>query len=92
MKSYDFTGKEYPPLSDVLEAHLRKCERCQASLTAKPVPNVLQPHMTRTRLCGEWFAIIQNYAQYEGEINNVVARTETGAEAYHQERLFDDEP
>jgi hypothetical protein len=46
--------------------------------------------MTRPRLCGEWFAIIQEYAQYEGEVNNVVAHTETGTQAYKQERLFDE--
>lgn len=88
MNAFDFTAKEYPPLSDVLEAHLRECERCQASLTANPVPNVVQPHMTRTRLCGKWFDLIQNYAIREGEVNNIVAETETGALAWKQERLW----
>jgi hypothetical protein len=88
MRSNDFTGKEYPPLSDVLERHLRECQRCQASLAAPPVPNVRQPHMTRTRLCGEWFDLIQNYAIREGAVNNIVAETESGALAYKQERLW----
>jgi hypothetical protein len=91
MKEFDFTGKEFPPLGDVLERHLRDCPRCQLSLAAKPVPNVLEPHMTRTKLCGEWFAIIMDYAQYEGAVNNVVAHTETGTEAYHQPTLWEGE-
>jgi hypothetical protein len=77
MSESDFTGTEFPSLNDVLQKHLAGCNICQSSLDMKPVPNL----GGTPRLCSEWFEIISDYAQYEGEVNNVVARDEFGNEA-----------
>lgn len=70
----DFTSSEYPPLSDVLEKHLTGCQQCQESLSKRPIANL----GGGTVLCSEWFAILRDWAQREGEVNNVVAHDEFG--------------
>jgi hypothetical protein len=73
MKEFDGTGEEYPPLNDVLQNHLTGCKFCQSSLNKRPVAMGGKPN-----LCSEWFAILADYAQMEGKVNNVVARDEYG--------------
>lgn len=74
----DFTGAEYPPLSDVLEKHLASCDTCKRSLDKKPQGNL---QGTNPQLCSEWYALIVDYAQREGEVNNIVAHDEYGHDA-----------
>lgn len=76
--STDFTSAEYQPLADVLENHLTGCEQCQQSLKAKPVPNL----GGKPSLCPEWFGILRDYANYEGQVNNVVRHDEFGNYAH----------
>lgn len=76
MKDSDFTGKEFPPLNDVLQRHLIGCRQCRESLEERPTG-----FGQRTTLCSEWQEIITNYADQEGKVNNVVARTEYGYDA-----------
>lgn len=76
MSQSNFTSEEFPPLSDVLTAHLNGCETCQASLKQKPIGNL----QGNSPLCSKWFGIISDYAQFEGKVNNVVARDEFGNE------------
>jgi hypothetical protein len=81
MNQSNFTSKEYPPLNDVLLMHLNGCEKCQESLKDKPVPNVRLMGMRPSKLCSEWYEIIEDYAQYEGQVNNIVSHDEYGNEA-----------
>lgn len=74
----DFTSSEYPPLSDVLQKHLTGCSQCQESLSKKPVANLGGVAV----LCSEWFAILRDYAQHEGEVNNIVRHDEYGNYAH----------
>lgn len=76
MKDFDFTGPEFPPLNDVLQNHLTGCQLCRQTLEQRPT-GLGQ----RTPLCSEWQEIIEWYADQEGIINNVVARTEYGYDA-----------
>lgn len=71
MNDTDFTHSEYPPLSDVLQKHLTGCEQCQSSLEKKPARLGENPV-----LCSEWFNILRDYAQTEGQVNNIVAHDE----------------
>jgi hypothetical protein len=76
MSLFDGTTPEYPPLNDVLQAHLKQCARCSESLKRKPVGLGSKP-----ALCSEWFRIIDEWADQEGKANNIVAHDEYGNEA-----------
>lgn len=66
-----------PSLSELISAHLAKCSHCQES--AKPV-GLGQV----TGLCSEYWSIIQDFADREGEVNNIVAMDEYGNPAPRQ--------
>lgn len=68
---------EFPPLNDVVQAHLKGCAMCERNSKAKPIPNLGGSKL----LCSELLNIYQEYAEYEGKVNNVVARDEFGNEA-----------
>lgn len=74
MSESDGTTTEYPPLSDVVTAHQNGCETCQQNRERKPIPNL----GGSPTLCSELIGIFQQYAQREGEVNNIVAHDEYG--------------
>lgn len=63
------------PQSDVVADHLAGCLLCQVIQEKGPVPN-LNPH--GTNVCSDLQAIFQWYADYEGEVNNIVNHDEYG--------------
>ncbi len=63
------------PLNDVLQEHLTGCRQCQEATQGKPIGNLAGQ---TCRLCSEWFRIIREWADKEGEVNNVVAHDEYG--------------
>lgn len=80
----DSTNSEYPLLNDALQNHLTGCAQCQMGTEmGTPVPNLNKSG--KVPLCQEWFRIISDYAQHEGQVNNIVARDEYGNEAWHHE-------
>lgn len=81
MSESDSTNTEYPPLSDVVNAHLTGCLVCQDNMKKKPVPNVLPPVAQDKITCSSLLAIYKRYADYEGRVNNIVAHDEYGNEA-----------
>lgn len=68
---------ERPPLSDVLAKHLAGCRQCQDNLQAKPIPNMGGSPI----VCSERLRLIQQWADTEGKLNNIVARDEYGNQA-----------
>lgn len=77
MSQYSFGTGEYPPLNDAVKTHLDGCLICQVNLRRKPVPNV----GGNKNVCSDLLAIYQAYADYEGEVNNIVAHDEYGNHA-----------
>jgi hypothetical protein len=65
---------EPPLLADVLSLHLTFCSSCQPD--SRPV-GLGQ----RSALCGGYWELVQQWADAEGEANNVVARDEYGNDA-----------
>lgn len=63
------------PQSDVVTEHLTGCARCQELQTKPPVANLNPLGMG---VCSDLLAIFQWYADYEGEVNNVVNHDEYG--------------
>ncbi len=74
---------ERPLLNDVLEKHLNGCPICLDNLGRKPVPNMGGSQT----VCSERLSIIQQWADTEGRVNNIVARDEYGNEAPTTNRL-----
>lgn len=64
-------------LSVSLEEHQIGCQLCQANLGRKPIPNL----GGGPTVCSERIRIIAEWADKEGRVNNIVARTEYGHEA-----------
>lgn len=70
---------ELPPLSVAVQTHLQNCETCERNMDKKPVPN-LNPKGSN-KLCSDLLEIYRRYSEYEGRVNNVVAKDEFGNEA-----------
>ena len=80
-KFYDSSTRERVPLNDVVANHLAQCETCQATMQRKPMG------LGQTsRLCFEYQDIIEDYAELEGILNNVVAHDEYGNQAPREGR------
>lgn len=77
MNSSNGETPERPPLNVAITAHLNGCGVCQANLKRKPVPNL----GGSPTLCSELLDIHRIYAEWEGEVNNIVARDEYGNSA-----------
>ena len=75
MSDSSTTNSEWPPLNDVIQAHLEGCSECQK---AAAQPNGLGQ---KTTYCSNYWRIFQLYAEREGELNNVVAHDEYGNQA-----------
>lgn len=77
MTESDSTNTEYPPLNDVVVAHVKECPICQINLTKSPIANVNPGRV----VCSDLLQIFQIYADYEGRVNNVVDHDENGTQA-----------
>lgn len=66
---------ELRPQSDVVSEHTMKCSKCLDAMGKPPVPNLNPLGMG---VCSELLGIFQWYANYEGEINNIVNHDEYG--------------
>jgi hypothetical protein len=70
------TFSEDQPLHERLARHLENCSKCQASLIKRPMG-----FGTVTDLCSDYQAIIAEWANREGEVNNIVDHDEFGNKA-----------
>jgi hypothetical protein len=69
------TSEEFPPLGELLRKHLEKCSVCQSRI--QTTPNGLG---MVSRLCFEYQDIIADWADREGQANNIVNHDEYGNE------------
>lgn len=76
MSDTDSTASDYPSLGERLARHLENCSECQSTLTKRP-----KGFGTTTELCSSYQAIIAEWANQEGWVNNIVAHDEYGNEA-----------
>lgn len=75
MSNSDSTSMEGPSLHERLTEHLQTCSECQAVTENRTRP--LGMGMS-SPLCSRYRAIIQEWADSEGAINNIVAHDEFG--------------
>lgn len=73
---YDSSTGERVPLNVVLENHLMNCQRCQEMIPKKP-----SGLGQISKFCFEYQDIIQDWAQLESRLNNIVAHDEFGNQA-----------
>jgi hypothetical protein len=78
MNDSDSTSTENLPLHEQVQNHLQTCSKCQSVLEAR---KRVQGLGQRIRLCSEYIAILQNYANNEGRVNNIVDHDEYGNQA-----------
>lgn len=73
---FDSSTGERKPLHDVLNEHINGCQNCQE--TSQRKPNGLGQI---SRLCFKYQDLVQDWAELEGLVNNIVAHDEYGNEA-----------
>lgn len=75
MSDTNSTSDDSRSLHEMLSEHLAACEKCQS------VPKTPLALGQRDRHCFNYLAIIRQWADREGRVNNIVSHDEYGNEA-----------
>lgn len=75
MSDSNSSSQDSPSLHEMLSEHLATCKNCQDAVGQKPM-GLGQP----SKFCFKYLAIIHEWADNEGRVNNIVNHDEYGNE------------